>query len=270
MPETPYISVLLPVYNSAAYLAATIGSILTQTFRDFELIIINDGSTDNSEAIIRSFSDSRIRYLQQPNRGLVASLNRGIAEARGRYIARIDGDDLCLPSRFAQQAAWLDEHPDTAVVGCFVTFINEEGAETGTWPADRANYTAEQIRKALPRINCMAHPGIMARAETLRRFMYDPAQRHIEDYDLWLRMQAEGERMEKVPEPLLLYRVHGASITGVQLRKKNVFYKHFRCKWRYLQGRLRKGRFNGFDAAVVAGMLADLATAIAKNIKSKR
>jgi hypothetical protein len=182
----------------------------------------------------------------------------------------MDADDLCLPERFAQQAAWLDARPRTAVTGCFVTFINEKGEETGAWPEDRANYTAEQIRKALPHVNCMAHPGIMARTDVMRRFMYNPAQRHIEDYDLWLRMQAEGEVMEKVPEALLLYRVHAASITSGQLKKNNVFYKHFRCKWRYLRGRIGKGKFNSFDAAVLAGMLEDLATGVAKSIKPKR
>lgn len=270
MPETPHISVILPVYNSAAYLAATIESILAQTLRDFELIVINDGSTDGSADIISSFSDSRIRYLEQPNRGLVATLNRGLAEAGGRYIARMDADDLCLPERFAKQAAWLDARPKTAVTGCFVTFINEKGNETGSWPQDRANFTAAQIRRALPFLNCMAHPGIMARTEVMRRFGYNPAQQHIEDYDLWLRMQAEGEVMEKVPEVLLLYRVHTASITSQNLKKKNVFYKHFRCKWRFLKARLGKGHFNSFDRAVLAGMLKDLATGMAKSLKPER
>ncbi|WP_343704632.1 glycosyltransferase [Chitinophaga sp.] len=267
MPETPAISVILPVYNSAAYLAATMESILSQTFGNFELIVINDGSTDNSASIIRSFTDSRIRYLEQPNSGLVATLNRGIAEARGQYLARMDGDDICLPQRFAKQAAWLDAHPQTAVVGCFVTFINEKGEETGAWPEDRANYTAAQIRQALPYLNCMAHPGIMARTAAMRQYGYNPAQRHIEDYDLWLRMQANGEVMEKVPEALLLYRVHGTSITSHHLKKKNVFYKHFRCKWRFLKKRLSNGKFNSFDRAVLGGMLKDLATAMAKSLK---
>lgn len=270
MPATPTISVILPVYNSAPYLAATIESILAQTLPDFELIVLNDGSTDNSVAIIHSFSDNRIRYLEQPNRGLVYTLNRGISEARGRYIARIDADDLCLPERFAKQAAWLDAHPQTALAGCFVTFINEQGEETGIWPEDRNNYTAAQIRHTLPYLNCMAHPGIMARTEVMRAYRYNPAQQHIEDYDLWLRMQAEGEVMEKVPEVLLLYRVHTTSITSINLKKKNVFYKHFHCKRRYLAARFGKGKCNSFDRAVLAGMLKDLATGIAKSIKQKR
>lgn len=270
MPETPYISVILPVYNSGNWLAATINSVLAQTMRDFELIIINDGSTDESAAIIRSFSDSRIRYLEQPNRGLVATLNRGLAEAKGTYIARIDGDDVCLPERFARQAAWLDAHPATAVTGCFVNFINEKGEEIGHWPVDRANHTPEQIRHALPSLNCMTHPSIMARAAIMRQFGYNPAQQHIEDYDLWLRMQAEGLQIDKVPEVLLQYRVHSASVTALNLKKNNVFYKHFRCKYTFLKARLTRGQFNSFDRAVMAGMLRDLATGFAKSLKPKR
>ncbi len=269
MAATPYISVILPVYNSAAWVAATIDSILGQTFRDFELIVINDGSTDNSEAVIRSFSDDRIRYLSQPNRGLVATLNRGIAEARGQYLARIDADDICLPERFAKQAAWLDARPETAVVGCFVTFINEQGTETGNWAGDRRHHTAAQIRRALPFLNCMTHPSIMARTMVMREYGYNPLQQHIEDYDLWLRMQANGVVMEKIPEVLLQYRVHGASVTSLNLKNKNVFYKNFRCKRRFLQARLAAWKLNSFDRAVLAGMLKDLATGIVKSIKPR-
>lgn len=269
MSEQPLISVLLPVYNSAAYLAATIQSILAQTQGNFELLVLNDGSTDESEQIIKSFSDNRIRYFHHPNMGLIGTLNRGITEARGNYIARIDGDDICLPERFALQAQWLEARPQTALAGCFIIFINEAGAETGNWPEDRNNYTATQIRKVLPYINCIAHPGIMVRASVLRQYLYNPAQQHIEDYDLWLRMQAGGEVMEKVPEVLLLYRVHSASVTAVSIKRHNIFFKQFHCKRRFLAARLAKGSFNGFDARVVAGMCKDGLTGIAKWIKQR-
>lgn len=269
MSAQPLISVLLPVYNSAAFITATMQSILAQTEGNFELLVLNDGSTDESEKVIRTFSDSRVRYFHHPNMGLVGTLNRGIAEAQGRYIARIDADDICLPERFAKQVAWLEAYPQTALAGCFVTFINERGETTGIWPEDRSNYTAAQIRQTLPYTNCMAHPGIMVRTSVLRKYLYNPAQRHIEDYDLWLRMQAGGEVMEKVPEALLLYRVHSASITAVNIKRQNIFFKQFHCKRRFLAGRLAKGAFNGFDARVVAGMCKDGITGIAKWIKQK-
>ncbi|WP_343307197.1 glycosyltransferase [Chitinophaga niabensis] len=269
MSGSPLISVLLPVYNSAAFVAATLQSILSQTEGNFELLVLNDGSTDESEQVIRSFSDSRIRYFHHPNMGLVGTLNRGIAEAKGTYIARIDADDICLPERFAKQAAWLEAYPQTALVGCFITFINEEGVETGTWPADRQNYTATQVRRQLPYVNCIAHPGVMVRTVVLRQYLYNPVQQHIEDYDLWLRMQAKGEVMEKVPEALLLYRVHSASVTTVNIKRQNLFFKQFHCKRRYLAARLAKGSFNGFDARVVAGMCKDGITGIVKWIKQR-
>lgn len=250
------ISVILPVYNGAAYVAETIRSILAQTERDFELLVINDGSTDHSEGIILSFQDSRIRYISQSNQGLIAVLNRGIIEAKGKYTARIDADDICLPERFAKQSAWLDERPGTSLAGCFTTFIDARGNETGSWPADRENYTAAQIRHALPFVNCITHPGIMARTEVLRQYGYDTGQRNVEDYDLWLRLQADGHVMEKVPEVLLLYRVHEGSITAGSLQQK--FRANYHCKQRYLAGRLRKGKINGFDLRVVVGMARDL------------
>lgn len=269
MSGSPLISVLLPVYNSAAFVAATLQSILSQTEGNFELLVLNDGSTDASEQVIQSFSDSRIRYFHHPNMGLVGTLNRGIAEAKGTYIARIDADDICLPERFAKQVAWLEAYPQTALVSCFITFINEDGLETGTWPADRQNYTAVQVRRQLPYVNCIAHPGVMVRREVLQRYLYNPVQRHIEDYDLWLRMQAKGEVMEKVPEALLLYRVHSASITTVNIKRQNLFFKQFHCKRRYLAARLAKGHFSGFDARVVAGMCKDGITGIVKWIKQR-
>ncbi|QEH42098.1 glycosyltransferase [Chitinophaga sp. XS-30] len=269
MPASPRISVLLPVYNGAAFLAATIRSVLEQTEGDFELLILNDGSTDDSEAITLSFADSRIRYFHQENRGLIATLNRGIAAARGRYIARIDSDDICLPERFARQADWLDAHPDAAVAGCFVTFIDETGRETGTWPDDRRYVSEEEIKGVLPYRNVIAHPGIMAVSAVLREYGYDPRQQHMEDYDLWLRLLADGKRIGKVPETLLLYRVHQASVTAQHIKKVNLFFRQFHCKRRFLAGRLAKGKFSAFDARVVLGMMKDLLTGMGKWVKGK-
>lgn len=269
MQPSPLISVVLPVYNGADYLRPTMDAILAQTQGDFELLAVNDGSSDDSEAIIRSYADSRIRYFHHPNKGFAYTLNRGIAEARGKYIARIDADDICMPQRFEKQAAWLEERPGTDLVGCFITFISEKGEEQGEWPEDRANYTNAQIRKALPFVNCMAHPGVMVRTEVLRRFPYLESQKYLEDYDMWLRLAGAGHVMEKVPEMLLLYRVHTASMTVSIIKKKNVFFRHFHCKRRYLAGRLAAGRLNAFDVQVFLGMCKDLVTATGKNIKQK-
>lgn len=269
MEKAPLISVILPVYNGGPFLRQTLEALLAQTLEDFELIVINDGSTDDSEATILSFNDPRIHYFPQPNQGFIFSLNRGIAAARGQYIARIDADDVCLPERFERQAAWLAAHPETAVVGCFITFIDENGRETGIWPEDRACVTNAQIRRALPKFNCIAHPGVMARAEVFREYPYRKEQKHIEDYDLWLRLQGDGKVMEKVPEPLLLYRVHSGSVTVSVIKKNNIFLRHFHCKRRYLALRLAQGKWNGFDCRVLAGMCRDAVVAMVKSFKQR-
>lgn len=270
MEKAPLISVILPVYNGGPFLRQTLEALLAQTLEDFELIVVNDGSTDDSEATILSFSDPRIHYLPQANCGFIYSLNRGIAAARGRYIARIDADDVCLPERFAKQAAWLNERPATAVVGCFINFIDENGKEAGTWPEDRACVDYQQIRKALPYHNCIAHPGVMARAEVFRQYPYRKEQKHIEDYDLWLRLCGDGKVIEKVPEPLLLYRVHSGSVTVSVIKKNNIFLRHFQCKRRYLALRMAEGKWNAFDFRVLAGMCRDAAIAMVKSLKSRK
>lgn len=269
MTASPRISVILPVYNAAAFLRETVAAILKQTEGNFELLVINDGSTDNSEAVIKEFADSRIRYFYQVNSGLVATLNRGLAEARAPLIARIDADDICLPERFAKQAEWLDAHPATGLTGCFVTFINEQGLLSGEWPDDRSCYQADQIRRALPYRNVIAHPGIMARTAVLREYGYLSSQQHIEDYDCWLRILADGKVIDKVPEVLLLYRIHSQSITAQHIKKGNVFIKQFHCKRRFLARRISNGKFNSFDLAVTMGAALDLFTGIAKWIKQR-
>lgn len=269
MATAPLISVILPVYNGGPFLRQTLEALLAQTLGDFELIVINDGSSDDSEATILSFNDPRIQYLPQTNHGFIFSLNRGIAAARGKYIARIDADDVCLPERFEQQAAWLNNHPETAVVGCFITFIDENGKVTGEWPEDRACATNAQIRAKLPYANCIAHPGVMARAEVFREYPYRKEQQHIEDYDLWLRLQGDGKLIEKVPVPLLLYRVHSGSVTVSVIKRSNIFLRHFHCKRRYLAYRAVQGKWNGFDCRVFAGMCRDGMIAFVKFLKQR-
>lgn len=123
----PEISVVLSVYNDAKYVGVAIESVLAQTFTDFELIIIDDASTDESLSIARDFADERIRIVEnEENLGLTKSLNKGISLAQGKYIARMDSDDICLPTRFEKQVAYLDAHPDVGVCGGWVELIGEQ------------------------------------------------------------------------------------------------------------------------------------------------
>jgi glycosyltransferase involved in cell wall biosynthesis len=265
---SPLVSIILPAFNCERFVAKTMDSLLQQTFTNFELLVINDGSTDATEAIIQSYSDSRIRYLKNDgNKGLVHTLNRGLQESFGTYIARIDADDMALPHRLAQQVNWLDEHPETAVVGSFVTLVDELGNDTGYWPLDIAVHSAAHIRKTMLKENCIAHPSVMMRGDVVRKYLYAPQQQHTEDYDLWLRLLADGYVIEKIPEKLLLYRVHTNSITGTFLRKTNPFFKQFHCKRKVLLGRLKSGKWNAYDWKLLVHTVFDGLMGIGKQIK---
>jgi len=204
---SPRITVLMPVFNGERYLAEAIDSVLAQTFNDFELLILDDGSTDGSRAIAKACPDPRIRLVcNDGNRGLIYSLNRGIALATGEYIARMDADDICLPERLEKQVALLDADPELAAVGTPVIFIDCAGNKCGVWDDDRLTPDWPEIRRRLPRANCLAHPGMTVRRSIMIDYGYDPDQKGAEDYDLWLRMAADNLRITKTTEPLLLYR----------------------------------------------------------------
>ena len=170
----PKVSVILPVYNAEKFLKEAIDSILNQTFTDFELLLINDGSTDRSEEIIKSYNDKRISYAKnEKNSGLINTLNRGIDLARGEYIARMDGDDIALPERFELQVKHLIKS-DAAILATTYYSVDETGNALPDWPTDRATITRDQIRKTLPKDNCLAHPTIMGKAIVFKKYRYQP------------------------------------------------------------------------------------------------
>ncbi len=207
---TPRITVAMSVYNNAPYLPHAIESIVAQTFSDFEFLIVNDGSTDESGEIIDRFArhDSRIRPIHQANAGLIASLNRIINEARAPLIARMDGDDIALPERFARQVAFLDANPDIGVLGTGCTVIEEDGRPSG-YRFENVVST-DDILKDLINGPPLCHPSVLMRRDVVRAVGgYHPAYRHCEDYDLWLRL-SERVKMANLADRLLLYR-HSAS-----------------------------------------------------------
>ena len=258
MSSTPRVTVLMPVFNGERYLREAIDSILAQTFRDFELLIIDDGSTDGSEKIILSLHDARIRYISNgTNRGLTATLNRGIKAARGEYIARMDCDDISLPERLAQQIAHLDSNPACAMVAAKAILIDTEGGECGTWNDDDNFTSSEQIFLRLPRANCIVHPSIMIRTSLLSTQGYDPQQRHCEDYDLWLRMAADGYRIDKLDQQLLKYRINPLSVTALSNRK-HPDLKNVRTKTLFIKNRLKQRRVNIFTLRVFLYIFIDL------------
>lgn len=208
----PPLSVILPVHNCRRYLAAAITSITAQSHRGFEFIIVDDGSTDGSAGVIdrAAAADPRIRVIRRPNTGIVGALNDGLAAAQGEFVARMDGDDLAEPARFAAQLAWLQAHPECVAVGSAVWFIDPDGAVIDFY-APPAGHAA--IEEQLLRGNggAIIHPALMLRRAALNavggyRREYDRA----EDLDLFLRLAQLGT-LANLPAPLLRYRLHAAS-----------------------------------------------------------
>jgi glycosyltransferase involved in cell wall biosynthesis len=266
--DSPLVSVILPAYNSERFLHKAIESILNQAYRNFELLLINDGSTDSTRQIMQSFSDERIRIIDNHgNKGLVYSFNTGIEQAKGKYIARMDADDISYPERFAVQVDWLERNPSTSIVAAYIEFIDEEDKPAGTWPLDRKVITYKEIRHMLPRENCIAHPTVMGRADVFRQFMYMPYQK-TEDYDLWLRIATAGLVIEKIPQVLLKYRVHQSSYTSSKLRKRNnPSWQVFMGKYRFVIHEIKKGKINSFIIKTMLWSVRDFITAVWKEIK---
>jgi glycosyltransferase involved in cell wall biosynthesis len=211
--RTPLISVILPVYNGDPYLVEAVRSIQNQTLADFELLAIDDGSTDASAPYLRQAArqDSRISVIPNPNRGLVGALNLGLKLARGEFIARVDADDVSSATRFERQIGFLKASPPIAVVGSAVTLINSAGGAIGTM-----EYPTEpvQVHAALERMDCaVAHGSVMARRTVITSVGgYREAFRHAEDYDLWLRV-TEQHHIGNLTECLMCYRCHGESVS---------------------------------------------------------
>lgn len=214
---TPKISVILPVYNAQAFLRESIDSILEQSFTNFELIIINDGSTDNSLNIIQSYSDKRIKIIDQKNAGLPISLNRAISVAKGEYIARQDADDISLPNRLIEQAAYLDTHPSCALLGTWADILVNNSSTDRSLQHPHLN---GDIKLKLLFFNCFVHSSVMIRKSALEKSGLYPEERDKfppEDYDLWLRISKYFE-VANLPKALLQYRELPNSISRTRLQ----------------------------------------------------
>ncbi|NEQ98860.1 MAG: glycosyltransferase [Cyanothece sp. SIO2G6] len=211
--SVPTVSVLLPVYNAEQYLDQALQSILNQTFTDFEVIAINDGSTDRSEAILSAYAqqDKRIKLISRPNAGLTPTLNEGLGVAQGQYIARMDSDDVAFPERFAKQVAFLEQHPDCVVVGCRVMLIDSEGLDITPF-AQETEHDAIDNAMMSGQGGAICHPAAMMRCDAIRSIDgYRPELEPCEDRDLFLRL-AEVGKLANLPDILLQYRMHPKSI----------------------------------------------------------
>ncbi|GEM_PF-216322 len=216
--STPQVTVLLTVYNGLPYLREAIDSVLAQNFGDFELLIVDDASTDQSAACIESFDDPRIRFIRNPrNFGQVRSLNEGLANAHGRYLARMDQDDVCLPNRLQQQVACLDARSEVAAVGSWVYLIGPEGRATemvGTRVDDFGTLLGMVLTFASP----IGHPTLMIRREVLAALGgYDESFAPCEDYALWCRLAERRHGLVSLPRPLIKLRRHAQQQSCVRL-----------------------------------------------------
>ena len=213
--KTLEVSVLLPVYNAAAYLEEAIRSVLTQSLGAFELIAVNDGSSDGSEAILRRLAaaDRRIRVISRDNTGIVAHLNEALSAATAPLIARMDADDLCHPDRLRQQKAAFDADAGLALLGAAVEVIDPAGRPLMIQPRP-LTHEAIVDRLRVGDGGAVVHPVLMARKEVLERIGgYLPRYQYAEDLDLYLRV-AEVGRLANLQAPLLQYRFHSSSINA--------------------------------------------------------
>jgi glycosyltransferase involved in cell wall biosynthesis len=217
--KPPLLSVLMPVFNSSKYVAQAVDSILNQSFRDFEFVIVDDGSSDGSPQILDHYAslDQRVRIVHQPNSGITVALTNGFEESRGEFLARMDSDDVAEPTRLEKQLTFIKSNPELVLVGTSSIYIDPSGREV-----DRPNVPSDHNQMdswhASGMGTALGHPTAMIRRTAFvtvggYRQEFEPA----EDLDLWLRL-AEVGQIANVPEALVRYRIHPESVS--QQRRK--------------------------------------------------
>lgn len=254
MQTIPKLTVLLPVFNAEAFLSEAVESILGQSFTDFELLVINDGSTDHSREILTALSDPRVVIVDNDgNRGLIYTLNHGIAIARGEYIARMDADDIAVSNRFEKQVAFLDEHSQVALLGSWAELIDCSGKYIQLLQSPTGN---NNIQKNLLNANCFIHPSVMFRTAIIREEGgYHQDAIHAEDYEMWLRI-AENHEVDNLPEPLIFYRIHPGQISQRQLRMQRASADTIRAAaWRR---RINSGDLSPDTPSPIPGLFSRL------------
>lgn len=203
--NSPAVSVIITVYNGAAFIGEALDSVLSQSMEDWECVVVDDGSTDATPKVLSSYTDPRIEMIQQPNRGRGAALNRACGAARGRYLAILDADDACLPERLARQSAFLDAHPDVGLVGADVEIVNETTGRRSAWHCPESD---AGLRRAMARSMPFCHSAVM-----LRRDLWNEIGGYSErlpcalDYDLCARAMRVSQSAS-IPEVLGRKRIH--------------------------------------------------------------
>jgi len=240
--EKKYIvTVLMPAYNAELYIEEAIRSILNQTFKEFEFLIINDGSTDSTETIVRKYSDPRIIFItNESNKGLIYSLNYGLRIARGKYIARMDADDICFPKRLEKEVSYMEKHPEISLLGSNYIRMdnNEEICHPSSW---------EQIRLYLLEGTTFAHPTVMIRKDDFfkHELSYQEKDFSAEDYGLWVAAAKRGLKMANLSDFLLLYRIHDDQISTIKAVEQRETTRRIRMEYArfYWKDKLSEGDY---------------------------
>ena len=252
----PAVSVLMPCYNVAATVEETLESLFSQTLGDFEIVAVDDGSSDDTLRILKTWSgkDARLRVLPRPHEGILRALNAGLEACQAAYVARMDADDVCHPERLERQAAYLDAHPEVTLVSCLV-----EGFPTGDVREGFRIYidwlnslvTDEDIRREIFVESPFTHPSVTFRKAQIEELGGYQEHGWAEDYDLWLRLYTQGARFAKIPEVLLSWREYPDRLTRTDGRYS--VENFLRAKAYYLA----RGPLAGREAVIIwgAGMM---------------
>jgi GT2 family glycosyltransferase len=218
--KIPTVSILMSVHNGEKYLEQTLQSITSQTYTDFEVIIINDCSTDQTSNILGKYKDNeKFKIINNEScLGLTKSLNIGISKARGKYIARLDADDIALPERLSIQKQFLDDNKDIVCIGSASIIIDENGNKTG-FKKVVSNIDTLKFRMILA--NQISHPSAFFRTEIIKKIGgYNENYKYAQDFNLWSRLLKAGYKISNIEKPLILYRVHNKSISAEMRRRR--------------------------------------------------
>jgi glycosyltransferase involved in cell wall biosynthesis len=210
---SPKVSIIIPAYNQAQYLAEAIRSALAQTYRNYEIIVVDDGSTDDTPQVAKQFN-GQVHYLRQENQGLAGARNTGIRQARGEYIALLDSDDAWQPNYLQVMTDLAAQHPEASVFYCPVVYMDAKGHELPQ-PGNRQVLSPEEIYSTLLRANFLVPSTIlMRRSVVMEAGLFDPAFRRLQDWDLWLRLLRDRHIFVGIGEPLVRYRLHTENLSS--------------------------------------------------------
>ena len=226
--DKPVVSVLMPAFNAEKYIAQAINSILQQSFHHFELIILNDGSTDSTSQIIEKMNDQRIRVIQlEQNQGLVKARNRLVEEALGKYLAFLDSDDVAMPDRLQKQVDFLDQGGADLCGSAYYSLYEGKGKTKSS----KERYTDADIRALITISSPLCNPAVMGKAEIFKRFPYSAGKDYAEDYSLWAQLALAGYRFANLKQKLITYRIHEKQTSQVRNSETNIVFEKSRQEY---------------------------------------